>query len=102
MERPSPFPHIRHLSSGNPWEFEHDPELKMDGYGTALMPIAAINLFGFTTPPQRSQLVAAMGLVGAVAVLGLGPLIDRVGAKRMLIFTIFFVALHALLLAETQ
>jgi hypothetical protein len=31
MERPSPFPHIRHLSSGNPWEFEHDPELKMDG-----------------------------------------------------------------------
>jgi hypothetical protein len=48
----------------------------VDGYGTALMPIAAINLFGFTTP-QWSQLVAAMGLVGAVAVLGPGPLIDR-------------------------
>jgi PAT family beta-lactamase induction signal transducer AmpG len=73
----------------------------VDGYGTALMPIAAINLFGFTTP-QWAQLVAVMGLIGAVAVLGFGPLIDRVGAKRMLIFTIIFVALHALLLAETQ
>ncbi len=73
----------------------------VDGYGTALMPIAAINLFGFTTP-QWSQLVAAMGLVGALAVLGLGPLIDRVGAKRMLILTVSLVAFHALLLAETQ
>jgi PAT family beta-lactamase induction signal transducer AmpG len=32
----------------------------IDGYGRALMPIAAINLFGFTTP-EWSQLVAVMG-----------------------------------------
>jgi PAT family beta-lactamase induction signal transducer AmpG len=71
------------------------------GYGHALMPIAAINLFGFTTP-QWSQLVAVMGLAGAATALVLGPMIDRFGAKRMLILTISLVAVHALLLAETQ
>ena len=71
------------------------------GYGHALMPIAAIKLFGFTTP-QWSQLVAVMGLAGAGAALVLGPMIDRFGAKRMLILTISLVAMHAFLLAETQ
>jgi PAT family beta-lactamase induction signal transducer AmpG len=71
------------------------------GYGHALMPIAAINLFGFTTP-QWSQLVAVMGLAGAATALVLGPMIDRFGAKRMLILTISLVAVHAFLLAETQ
>jgi PAT family beta-lactamase induction signal transducer AmpG len=71
------------------------------GYGHALMPIAAINLFGFTTP-EWSQLVAVMGLVGAATALVLGSMIDRFGAKRMLILTISLVALHAFLLAETQ
>ena len=71
------------------------------GYGHALMPIAAINLFGFTTP-QWSQLVAVMGLGGAATALALGPMIDRFGAKRMLTMTISLVALHAFLLAETQ
>ena len=71
------------------------------GYGHALMPIAAINLFGFTTP-QWSQLVAVMGLAGAGVALVLGPIIDRFGAKRMLVITIALVALHAFLLAETQ
>ena len=71
------------------------------GYGHALMPIAAINLFGFTTP-QWSQLVAVMGLAGAGAALTLGPMIDRFGAKRMLVLTISLVAMHAFLLAETQ
>jgi PAT family beta-lactamase induction signal transducer AmpG len=71
------------------------------GYGQALMPIAAINLFGYTTP-QWSQLVAMMGLIGAVLALGLGPLIDRFGAKRMLIFTTALVAVHAFMLAQTQ
>jgi len=71
------------------------------GYGHALMPIAAINLFGFTTP-QWSQLVAAMGLMGAGAALFLGPMIDRFGAKRMLVLTVSLVAVHAFLLAETQ
>jgi len=71
------------------------------GYGHALMPIAAINLFGFT-PPQWSQLVAVMGLAGAGVALALGPMIDRFGAKRMLFSTITLVALHAFLLAGTQ
>ncbi|MGI9221927.1 MAG: MFS transporter [Woeseiaceae bacterium] len=71
------------------------------GYGHALMPIAAINLFEFTTP-EWSQLVALMGLIGAATALLLGPMIDRFGAKRMLILTTFLVALHAILLAQTQ
>jgi Zn-finger nucleic acid-binding protein len=71
------------------------------GYGHALMPIAAINLFGFTTP-EWSQLVAVMGLGGAATALALGSMIDRFGAKRMLILTVSLVAIHAFLLAETQ
>ena len=71
------------------------------GYGHALMPVAAINLFGYTTP-QWSQLVATMGLVGAVVALCAGPLIDRFGAKRMLSVTVALVATHAFVLAQTQ
>lgn len=73
----------------------------IDGYGRALMPIAAVNLFGFTTP-EWSQLVAIMGLGGAAVALGLGPMIDRFGAKRMYVLTVSLVAVHAILLAETQ
>ena len=50
------------------------------GYGRALMPIAAVQVFGFTTP-QWSDLNAVMGLAGAIAALTLGPVIDRFGAK---------------------
>jgi MFS transporter, PAT family, beta-lactamase induction signal transducer AmpG len=71
------------------------------GYGNALTPIAAINLFGFTTQ-EWSQLAATMGLVGAVVSLGMGPVIDRFGAKRMLVFIIMLVAAHAFTLAGTQ
>lgn len=71
------------------------------GYGQALMPIAAINLFGYTTA-QWSQLVAMMGLIGAVIALSMGPLIDRLGAKRMLFLAITLVGIHALLIAQTQ
>jgi Zn-finger nucleic acid-binding protein len=71
------------------------------GYGQALMPIAAINLFGYTTS-QWSQLVAMMGLIGAVVALSLGPLIDRLGAKRMLFVATSLVAIHALLISQTQ
>ncbi|MFT5140306.1 MAG: PAT family beta-lactamase induction signal transducer AmpG [Lysobacterales bacterium] len=73
----------------------------VSGFGGALMPIAAIQVFGFTTP-QWSSLVAMMGLVGAVVALSLGPAIDRFGAKRMLILTSALVGLHALLIAQTQ
>jgi Zn-finger nucleic acid-binding protein len=73
----------------------------VNGYGHALMPIAAIKLFGFTTP-EWSQLVAVMGLAGAAVALAFGPLIDRFGAKHMLFLTICLVAVHAFLLAETQ
>jgi PAT family beta-lactamase induction signal transducer AmpG len=71
------------------------------GYGQALMPIAAVNLFGYTTP-QWSQLVAMMGLIGAVIALAVGPAIDRMGAKRMLILVITLLGAHALLIAQTQ
>jgi MFS transporter, PAT family, beta-lactamase induction signal transducer AmpG len=71
------------------------------GYGQALMPIAAVNLFGYSAA-QWSQLVAMMGLVGAVVALCLGPLIDRAGAKSMLIFTISLVGIHAFTLSQTQ
>lgn len=71
------------------------------GYGQALMPFAAVNLFGYTTP-EWSQLVAMMGLVGAAIALTLGPLVDRFGAKRMLILTVSLVAIHAFLIAQTQ
>ena len=71
------------------------------GYGQALMPIAAVNLFGYTTP-QWSQLVAMMGLIGAVLALAIGPGIDRMGAKRMLLLAVSLLATHAFLLAQTQ
>lgn len=73
----------------------------VDGYGKALMPIAAVKLFGFTTP-QWSQLVAVMVLAGAAVALALGPMIDRFGAKRMLVLTVALVAAHAMVLAQTQ
>ena len=71
------------------------------GYGQALMPIAAVNVFGYTTP-QWSQLVAMMGLMGAVLALGIGPAIDRMGAKRMLVLAISLLAIHAFLIGQTQ
>ena len=71
------------------------------GYGQALMPIAAVKVFGYTTP-QWSQLVAMMGLIGAFVALGMGPFIDRFGAKRMMFLTTALVAVHAFLIAQTQ
>ncbi len=71
------------------------------GYGQALMPIAAVQLFGYTTP-QWSQLVAIMGLTGAVLSLVFGPLIDRFGSKRMMLLTVSLVAVHAFMIAQTQ
>ena len=71
------------------------------GYGRALMTIAAVDVFGFTTP-QWSDLNAIMGLAGAVLALGLGPLIDRFGAKSMMGLTIFLTGIHAFTLAGTQ
>jgi len=41
-------------------------------------------------------------IAGAATALALGPMIDRFGAKRMLVVTISLVAIHAFLLAETQ
>jgi PAT family beta-lactamase induction signal transducer AmpG len=73
----------------------------VSGYGQALMPVAAVNVFGYTTP-QWSQLVAMMGLTGAVVSLAMGPMIDRFGAKSMLILTVSVVGVHAFLIAQTQ
>jgi PAT family beta-lactamase induction signal transducer AmpG len=71
------------------------------GYGRALMTIAAVQLFGYTTP-QWSDLNAVMNVVGAVLALGLGPLIDRHGARRMFFLTTLLLGVHAFLLAYTQ
>ena len=73
----------------------------VSGYGRALMPIAAIQVFDFTTP-QWSELNAIMGLTGAVIALGLGPVIDRFGAKSIMGLTIFLTGVHAFTLAGTQ
>lgn len=71
------------------------------GYGRALMPVAAVQVFDFDTP-QWSELNAVMGLAGAVVALALGPFIDRFGAKKILGLTIFLTGLHAFLLAGSQ
>jgi PAT family beta-lactamase induction signal transducer AmpG len=73
----------------------------VSGYGRALMPIAAIQVFGFTTP-QWSDLNAVMGLAGAVVALGLGPFIDKFGAKTIMGLTILLTGVHAFTLAGTQ
>ena len=71
------------------------------GYGRALMPIAAVQVFEFTTP-EWSQLNAVMGFAGAVLVLFLGPIIDRRGAKSVMGLTILLTGVHAFTLAFTQ
>ena len=71
------------------------------GYGRALMPIAAVNVFEFSTP-QWSDLNAVMGFAGAVVALFLGPIIDRRGAKSVMGITILLTGLHAFTLASTQ
>ena len=72
-----------------------------DGYGRALMPVAAMKVFGFDTP-QWSQLNAVMGFTGACLALFMGPLIDRFGARRMMGLGILLIGLHAFTLAATQ
>jgi PAT family beta-lactamase induction signal transducer AmpG len=71
------------------------------GYGRAMMPIAAVQVFDFTTP-QWAQLNAVMGLAGAVVALALGPVIDRFGAKSIMALTMLLTGLHAFTLAGTQ
>jgi PAT family beta-lactamase induction signal transducer AmpG len=73
----------------------------VSGYGHALMPVAAVNVFGMTSE-QWSQLVALMGLIGAGISLGMGPLIDRFGPKWMMALNLALLAVHAFLLAQTQ
>jgi PAT family beta-lactamase induction signal transducer AmpG len=71
------------------------------GYGRALMPIAAVQVFDYTTP-QWSELNAIMGFAGAVLALFLGPIIDRRGAKSVMGLTILLTGIHAFTLAFTQ
>ena len=73
----------------------------MSGYGDALMPIAAIKLFGMTTE-EWSNLVAVMGLAGAFIAVCLGPLIDRFGIKKTSLLSVVLIFAHALLLALTE
>jgi predicted MFS family arabinose efflux permease len=71
------------------------------GYGRALMPIAAVKVFEFSTA-QWSDLNAIMGFAGAVVALFLGPIIDRRGAKSVMGITILLTGVHAFTLASTQ
>ena len=71
------------------------------GYGRALMPIAAVQVFEFTTP-QWSELNAVMGFAGAGVALFPGPIIDRRGAKSVMGLTILLTGIHAFTLAFTQ
>ena len=71
------------------------------GYGRALMTIAAVQVFDFSTP-QWSELNAVMGLSGAVVAVFLGPVIDRRGAKSVMGVTILLTGIHAFTLASTQ
>lgn len=71
------------------------------GYGRALMPIAAVQVFDFSTA-QWAELNAVMGFAGAVVALLLGPLIDRHGARSIMGLTILLTGVHAFTLAFTQ
>jgi len=71
------------------------------GYGRALMPIAAVQVFHFTTP-QWAELNAIMGFAGAAIALILGPVIDRYGAKSVMGLTMLLTGVHAFTLASTQ
>jgi PAT family beta-lactamase induction signal transducer AmpG len=71
------------------------------GYGRALMPIAAVQVFDFTTP-QWAELNAIMGFAGAAVALILGPIIDRYGAKSVMGLTMLLTGVHAFTLASTQ
>jgi PAT family beta-lactamase induction signal transducer AmpG len=71
------------------------------GYGRALMPIAAVQVFEFSTP-EWAELNAVMGFAGAVVALFLGPIIDRRGAKSVMGLTILLTGIHAFTLAFTQ
>jgi PAT family beta-lactamase induction signal transducer AmpG len=71
------------------------------GYGRALMPIAAVQVFEFSTA-DWAELNAVMGFAGAVVALVLGPVIDRRGAKSVMGLTILLAGVHAFTLASTQ
>ena len=70
------------------------------GYGRALMPIAAVQVFEFSTA-DWAELNAVMGFAGAVVALFLGPVIDRRGAKSVMGLTILLAGVHAFTLAST-
>jgi PAT family beta-lactamase induction signal transducer AmpG len=71
------------------------------GYGRALMPIAAVQVFEYSTA-DWAELNAVMGFAGAVVALILGPIIDRRGAKSVMGLTILLAGVHAFTLASTQ
>ena len=71
------------------------------GYGRALMPIAAVQVFEYSTA-DWAELNAVMGFAGAVVAFFLGPVIDRRGAKSVMGLTILLTGVHAFTLASTQ
>ena len=58
-----------------------------DGIAVAVFPAFATNEIGLTAA-QYSQFSSTLGLVAALVGVALGPLIDRQGAKRFLMFSL--------------
>jgi len=71
------------------------------GYADALMPIAAVNAFHYSTE-QWSELVASVGLLAAFGALGIGPIIDRFDVKRISILVLAVMTAHALAFSLTS
>lgn len=71
------------------------------GYSGALMPIAAVNEFLYTTE-QWSDLVASVGMTGAFVALEIGPVFDRFDVKRISMLAVAAMSTHALLFALTN
>ena len=58
-----------------------------DGIAVAVFPSFAVAEVGITAA-KYTQLISGMGLIAAFAGVALGPIIDRVGAQRFLMFSL--------------
>lgn len=63
-----------------------------DGIAAPVFPSFAVSAIGMTAE-KYSQFISGMGLIAAVVGIVLGPVIDRVGARRFLMFSLVASAL---------
>lgn len=62
-----------------------------DGIAVAVLPKFAVDEIGVTAA-EYSQFISLLGMIAAVVGVALGPLIDRQGAKRFLMFSLIISA----------